>query len=239
MQFWELTIPVILKRDLSLKDMNEQLSKVINKTLLLDERLKEFHALNTFKLYVFSGLYPINKEGYKKGNMYSFKFRCMDRTFALKIKNLLKMVENDLIQVIAVELESNAHKPIQALYTLTPSVAVFTPENKKPRHWTKEDFSLDELRIRIHVNAKKKYELWTGEELEADVDFVERIEQINQKVIVLNYKKPGKLLTNKFRIQVKQDSLSQKLAFMVMGSGLLEKNSLGLGFCTYGRQRGE
>lgn len=235
MQLWELTIPILLKKELSMKNMYFELSKVINKTMLLDDKLKEFHKLNTFKMYVFSGLFPVSKQGYKKGNMYFFKFRTVDRTFALKMKNLLKTVPNELFDVVTLSLESKKQEPLKGLYTLTPSIAVFTPENSKSRHWTKEDFTLEEIITRMNVNAIKKYKAWTGEEVDEDHKFIESVEQLNEKVIVLDYKSTGKLLTNKFRIQVKEDKLSQALAFMVMGTGLLEKNSLGLGFCTYAK----
>lgn len=233
--FWQLTIPVILKKDLIFKNMNEELSKAINKAMLLSDDFKKFHETNVFKYYVFSGLYPVTKEGYKKGNMYSFTFRCLNRTFALQMKNFIKKSKNDLYDVVTVSIESREQFNINELYTVTPTIAVFTENNKKPKHWTKEEFSIEQLKERINSNTQKKYILWQDEEIDKTHNFIENIEQVNNKVIILNYKHPGKLFTNKFRIKVKQDKLSQKLAFMILGTGLLEKNSLGLGYCTIGK----
>lgn len=232
MDYWQLTIPVILSKEVTFKDMHKEISDVINKAMLMDESLKNFHELNAFKLYVFSGFYPVNKAGYKKGEMYSFLFRCLDRTFALKMKNLIKVVQNDLFKVVAIEIESKEQSPISELYTVTPTIAVFTEENKKPRHWTNSDFDIGKLKDRMNSNAQKKYSLWMDKEIDRQHSFIEDIVQVNEKVIVLNYKNSGKLLTNKFKIKVKQDKLSQEIAFMILATGLLEKNSLGLGFCT-------
>lgn len=233
MRLWELTIPVIMKRDLNQEDVNEELSKVINNALLQDDKLKEYHELNAYKYYVFSGLYPVYKV-FKLGNMYSFKFRSVDRILTMKIKSLLKITENDLFNVVTISMESKDIDNIRGLYTVTPAIAVFTNEGEKPRHWLKDDYTLDELKLRINSNAIKKYKLWYNDETINDWDFIESIEQVNSKPIALNYKK-GKLLTNKFKIKVKNDETSQKLAFMVMAAGLLEKNSLGLGFCTFAK----
>lgn len=232
-KFWELTIPIILKRDIGQKDVNEEISKVINKVLLNDERLREYHELNTFKFYVYSGLYPVLKE-FKAGSMYSFKFRCLDKNFALKFKSLIRITINDLFQVVTVSMDCKNINSINGLYTVTPAIAVFTDEGEKPKHWTKEDYSLEKLITRINMNAIKKYNLWYSDKLITDWNFIECIKQVNNNVIVLNYKN-GKLLTNKFKIKVKKDEISQKLSFIVMAAGLLEKNSLGLGFCTFAR----
>lgn len=227
MKLYELTIAVILKRDIEFKNMNEEISKVINKSFLKDDKLKEFHETNTFKMYSFSGFQPIEMKGYKKGNMYSFKLRSMDRIFAMTMKNFIKATNNDFFDVVTIGLESIAYRHINELYTLTPSISVI----EKNRHWIKDDFDVELIRDRINSNIQRKYKMWFGEELDFNHDLIDTLELKNKKAIVLNYK-GGKLLTNKFKITIKEDEVSQKLAFMILATGLLEKNSLGLGFCT-------
>lgn len=227
MLFYELTIVGVLKKDIEFKNMNEELSKIINKAFLNDEKLKEFHELNTFKMYVFSGFQPIEINGYKKGNMYSFKLRSMDRVFALNMRHHIKNTENDLLDIVTIGFESISYRPINELYTLTPCISVI--ENRK--HWINSDYEIDLIKDRINSNIQRKYKMWFGEEIDKDHDFIDSIEQKNNSVIVLNYKE-GKLLTNKFKITIKKDEISQRLAFLILGTGLLEKNSLGLGFCT-------
>ena len=230
MTYYQLKISCVLKQDLDFKNMFEELSKIINKSLLEDKKLKELHELNTFKMYVFDGLYPASKEGYKKFNLYGFNIKTVDRNLAFKLNSLLKKTENDLINIISVVLETKDTGKIEALYTVTPAISVI----KSGSHWTKEDYPIELLIDRINSNAKKKYTYWFDEDIDEEHNFIESIEQANRKVIVLPYK-DGVLLTNKFKIKVKGDEISQQLAGMVFTTGLLEKNALGLGYCTIAR----
>jgi len=43
------------------------------------------------------------------------------------------------------------------------------------------------------------------------------------------------IFSNKFKIYFASDEISQKLAFLAFGVGILEKNSLGFGFLTKGK----
>jgi len=229
MLYYELTINCILKKDLGFKESLEELSKVINKTFLLDKNLKKLHKMNTFKMYSFDDLYPVTREGYKKGNSYGFHIKTIDRVFALKMENLLKKTNNDLIDITDVNIKLLNTGKIKELYTVTPVISVI----RNGRHWTKNDYPLDLLIERINKNAAEKYNYWfnSNDEIEPDYNFIEDIKQINDKVIVLTYKK-GIFLTNKFKLKVKEDDISQKLAEIVFICGLLEKNSLGMGYCT-------
>lgn len=230
MIYYKLKVSCVLKQDLEFKNMFEELSKFINLVFLMDKNLKDLHGINTFKMYSFDGLYPATKEGYKKFNLYGFHLKTIDRTFALKMNSLLRRTESDLLNIISVEMESLNTGNIKELYTVTPCISVID----KNKHWTNNDYPIDILIDRINSNAMKKYEHWFGEEVGREVDFIKDIEQVNNTPIVLPYKK-GILLTNKFKIKVKEDKESQKLARMAFITGLLEKNSLGLGYCTIGK----
>jgi len=65
---------------------------------------------------------------------------------------------------------------------------------------------------------------------EPDDNFIEFIQQTNFKPIKVVYKNTS-LIGNKMIIGVKSDEISQKLAFTILGAGLLEKNSIGMGYC--------
>ena len=230
MDYYQLKISCVLKQDLDFKNMFEELSKVINKSLLKDKDLKKLHEINTFKMYVFDGLYPANKKGYKKFNLYGFNIKTIDKALAFKLNSILKKTENDLINIVSVTLETKDTGKIEALYTVTPAISVI----KNGSHWTKEDYPMELLIDRINSNAKKKYAYWFDEQIDEKHNFIENIEQTNKKTIVLPYK-DGVLLTNKFKIKVKEDEISQQLAGIVFTTGLLEKNALGLGYCTIAR----
>lgn len=227
MIYYQLKISCVLKQDLNFKNMFEELSKVINKAFLKDKNLKALHKLNTFKMYVFDGLYPVTKEGYKKFNLYGFNFRTVDKALAFKLNSLLKKTNSDFINIVKIVMETRNTGKLKGLYTVTPAISVI----ESGKHWTNDDYPIELLIERINNNAKRKYSYWFDSEIDREHSFIDDIKQMNKKTIVLPYKN-GVLLTNKFKIKVKEDEVSQKLAGIVYGTGLLEKNSLGLGYCT-------
>lgn len=235
MQYFELKLFIMLKKDLQFKQMNLELSKVINQSMLEDEHLKYLHQLPLYKFYVYSGLYPVNQDvikyGYKANSMYMFDLRTIDQETAVKFKKCLQKSKNDLFEVINVVATAEKQQVVRELYTVTPTIATFTEENRKVRHWTEPEYTLEQIVERINQNAIKKYQEYMQEDVPKGFAFVKEVTHLNKVPIVLDYKNEGKLFTNKFQIKVKDDALSQKIAWFVMGSGVLEKNSLGLGFC--------
>lgn len=230
MRAYELTICIKLKKDLEYRNMFYELSRGINEMFMFDKNLKEFHESNFIKLYTFSGLEPVSKKGYKAGEIYFFKIRTIDRLLSKQFETILKLKRNDIFKVLQIVYNEIEYRKIDELHTLTPSISVI----KNKIHWTKDEYDIDILKQRINSNMIKKMRMFAYEDylinMDENHDFIEKIEQINNKTIVLKYKE-GVLLTNKFKIKVKEDNISQKLAFMALGTGLLEKNSLGLGFC--------
>ena len=58
------------------------------------------------------------------------------------------------------------------------------------------------------------------------------LEFLNEGPIVMEYKNV-KLLGDKVRLQIADNDSAQKLAYMSLGTGLLEMNSRGAGFVNY------
>ncbi len=92
--------------------------------------------------------------------------------------------------------------------------------------------SLSEFEERIKINLIKKYNKFTGEKIEENFDFYTSIEFKNKKPISVNYKNI-KLLGDKLQLNIADDKLSQKIAYMALGTGLGENNSRGLGFVNF------
>lgn len=86
------------------------------------------------------------------------------------------------------------------------------------------------IRKSINSNILKKIKAINGVEEVIDHDMIETIEVKNIKPIASKYKE-SKLIGNKFEIVVKEDELSQLMAYIAMSTGILEKNSLGYGYC--------
>ena len=232
MEYYELTLTVQLAEDLDYTLANDRLGQEISNAMLKDSELIELHGRKGFKHYSFNSFYPVEKDGvYKAGRVYIFKIRSLDQSFIKKIKVLLSSNDAELFKVLSTQPKTVKKNFISNLYTLTP--VIVTIEDGKP--WVKEeDFLL--LQKQLQSNLEKKYNDFFDTEFDknADFSFIQRIELLNRKPMVVKYKRI-KFLGNKFKIWVNEDEKSQKLAFTAMACGLGEKNTIiGAGFCTGG-----
>lgn len=226
MEYYELTLTCYLTKDVIFSEANEIIGNKINKSMLLDESLKENHEKNTYKHYVYNSFYPLeNDKIYKSGRIYVMKLRSLNSTFISKINNLITKTPGDDFRVIAVEHKTIRQKHITELYTVTP--ALITVNNK---YWqVGDDFML--LQDRFQMNLEKKYKTFYGEEINVDHSFIQGIQILNKKPIVLKYKNTH-MSGSKFKIIVNDDELSQKLAFVAEATGIGEKgSSMGMGYC--------
>lgn len=226
MQYYELTSTCYLTKDIVFSEANETIGKKINRSMVLDESLKENHEKNMYKHYVYNSFYPLEiKKTYKSGRIYVMKLRSLDNGFISKMSNLITRTLGDDFKVIAVEQRTIKQRHITELYTVTP--ALITVNN---RYWQIGDnFML--LQDRFQMNLEKKYKAFYGEEINIDHSFIQSIEILNKKPVVLKYKNTH-MLGNKFRITINDDELSQKLAFVAEATGIGEKgSSMGMGYC--------
>ena len=92
--------------------------------------------------------------------------------------------------------------------------------------------SLDEYEKRLRENMIKKYKDYTGEDIREDFPLFSLIEFNNKKPIGVRYKNV-KILSDKITLIIEPDELSQKIAYMAIGVGLLEMNSRGFGYVNY------
>lgn len=222
MNYYELIITLVLQKDMEVSRSYEQLSRMISTAMLHDKALKQLHGQSGIKGYTLCNMYPreIDKV-YKKNRMYAFSIRSLNMEFILKIKAILPHVQPG---IVATQIKTCKYRYISSIKSLTPVVA--TLEN---RSWTKEDGILL-LMQRCHSNAVRKYRELIGEMPDPEENFIEYIELLNNKPIKIPYKN-NSLLGSKVKLGIKSSETAQKLAFTVLGAGLLEKNTLGMGYC--------
>ncbi|WP_132995963.1 CRISPR-associated endoribonuclease Cas6 [Sporanaerobacter acetigenes] len=225
-KYYELINTAYLLNDIYFDEVNEKTGKFINSSMLLDDELANIHESRGYKYYVYDSLYPRESDKiYKKGRVYVFKIRSIDKDLITKIRKTITKTKSEYFQVVSTELKAYDQFFINELYTVTP--VVLTVDN---RFWVKRD-SMELLERRIVENLIKKYKDYYEEEIEVEESFIQGIEIKNYKTIGTKYK-DIRLMGNKLTILVKEDEISQKLAFMALGTGLLEKNSSnGMGFC--------
>lgn len=223
MQYYNIKVAVLLKNDTQAFENYEKISKLISASMLKDQTLKQLHEENRYKNYVFCNLYPIEKDGiYKAGNIYTFQIRTIDFKLGLKIKQVLNNFQNEEFKVIVSDLETSTQRKINTLATLTPAIIT----SDKGDYLINNDMQL--VKERIIANTQKKYNQLYNEKI--DMDFIKSIKQTNNKPIKIPYKNIN-ILGYKFEIEVKDDPISQNLAYLILSVGLLEKNAEGFGFC--------
>lgn len=226
MEYYELINTAYLLNDIYFDEVNEKEGKFINSSMLLDKELANIHKSEGYKYYVYDSLYPRESDKiYKKGRVYVFKIRSIDKDLITKIRKMITKTKSEDFKIVSTELKTYNQFFINELYTVTP--AVLTVDN---RFWVKGD-SIELLQRRIVENLIKKYKDYYEKEIEVKESFIQGIELKNRKPIGLRYKNI-RLMGNKLTVLVNDDEASQKLAFMALGTGLLEKNSSnGMGFC--------
>lgn len=117
-------------------------------------------------------------------------------------------------------------KHIESLHLLTPAVI------KDSRGYWRQYMSAEEYENRIKVNLLKQWNYFEGEKLDEDFNLFYMIEFYNKKPISVEYKNI-KLLGDKFKIYISDDLRAQNLAYMVIGTGILENTSRGFGSANY------
>lgn len=230
MEFYEMTVTLLLQEDIPFTETNEKIGRLISAAMHLDAELAEKHRQTGYKFYSFNNLYPIESDKrYKAGRAYIFTLRSLDRTFINKLKLLLNKVNSSEFKIVSTAVKMQKMRFIEKMTTVTP--AIITVDN---RNWVGGDDVLI-LINRLHANLEKKYRDFYGEELNTIQNFIQKIEILNQKPVVHKYK-AIKMFGNKLRITVNDDEMSQKLAFVGLACGIGEKNSsAGMGFCMEGR----
>lgn len=228
--FFELVLTLHIQEDIPAKCIQEALSRLISAALLRDDRLKLLHEQNCFKMYSYCAPTPIEGDRiYHKGRMYVTHFRTPNISLACAMKAYLPQV-NSSLKVVAAELRQYAKQPIYELKTLTPVIC--TTNN---RCWLPQD-GIGLLSERLQHNAVKKLKLLDKSFAEPTEFFFNAITLLNEKPIVVYYKKTS-LLGHKISIGVNPDEASQSLAFTILATGALEKNSIGFGYIINDRRR--
>ncbi|MEF2966298.1 CRISPR-associated protein Cas6 [Paenibacillus sp. M1] len=227
--FFEMKATVLLKQSKHHLEMPEIIGNWVGRAELKDDELRLHHYDATYKNRVFSQPFPREKDGiYKQGRVYVIVIRSSVENILRRVAEALQLLEDDTyFELLAVSpIQSKRMMHITELTTVTPAIVTV---DSKP--WVPGD-NLELLLNRIHANAEKKYnQLNSSEPIRLDYEFAEGIQVLNQKPIAYCYK-GRKLLGNKVRLLIREDELSQRLAHVVLGSGLSEKNSvLGAGFC--------
>lgn len=223
MKVYNLDIKVYLLNDIYVNKMQETISSVIDLAFSYTQRYIDFHNSIGYKFYCFNGLYPLEQdEIYKEDNIYTFQLRTIDIELAKYLMNKIKDIVTKDIKVLKCDLKIIPKKHIDKIFSVTPILI------KSDKGYWKEHMSLKEFEERIKINLIKKYNKFTGEKIDENFELYKSIEFKNRKPIAVDYK-DIKLLGDKIQLTIADDEMSQKIAYMALGTGLGENNARGSG----------
>lgn len=232
MFYYELSNEIIPKVDIDAKVLHMKLSRYINFSMNQTQFLRDLHNEQKIKLYCYDYLYPIERDGiYKKNRVYKFRLRTPVLEIANNFSKAFLMTQNDEFRIITSNKRKMQFRFVKQIYTITPAICTLGD-----RYWKRgERLSLIEEQIKS--NLYSKYEELFDEEINKEINneesFMSFISITNRKDIVMKFKQ-GNLIANKFDIGINEDEFAQKMAYLIVSTGLLEKNSsMGAGFCNY------
>ena len=240
MKVYEMKLKIKLKKDIFLKDVATHITRFMDMNLSNNTKMYNYHSSKIYKEYTFDGLFPIEEDKiYKKDNEYFFRIRTINQKIANYFLDTLMFFQNKDMEGLTLNIRIVEKKLIEKLYTITP-ILMKTDEGYWQYSMTFEDFEK-----RLKINCLKKYLYFTqknsdlevdkellkklGEDKSDDIDLFTNIKFINKKPITIIYK-GRKLVGDKIELQVANNERAQDIAYMLLGTGLLENCTRGCGF---------
>ena len=227
LKVYQVKIKLYMLKDIPYEDVQSAICRFIDMGFAKNTELLEFHNVNEFKNYCFDSLYPIEMDRvYKKDHIYTITIRTIDKSLAKFFYEALANHYNKDFKGLTSEIKVIPKKRIEKLYCITPAIL------KTEGGYWKNTMALDDFERRLKENLIKKYNTFMDEKIDEDFQLYKSIEFKNLKPIVAKYKNI-KILGDKLNIYIDDDEISQKLAYMCLGTGVLEMNSRGLGFVNF------
>jgi CRISPR-associated endoribonuclease Cas6 len=224
----ELECKVYLLKNIEYKFVQSSITEFIDQALCADDDMRKFHEdSKSFKNYTYSGFMEIeNDKIYKAGNIYEFKIRSTDEKLANYLKSQLPLQYNDAIKGLVCTSRTIPKKFITKLYSVTP---VLVASDKG--YW-KNVMNISEYERLLFENAVKKYNSITDTKIDENFKLYDVLSFTNKKPISTYYK--GKnILCDKLELIIGDNKRSQEIAYMILGTGICNRNSRGYGYMNY------
>jgi CRISPR-associated endoribonuclease Cas6 len=232
MDIYELKIELYLNKEFGYKDFPNFVSKNINYMMYNSLLLRALHEKKGFKPFVVGSLYPAESKDkiYKIDKKYIWTIRSLDKTILEEFLKAYKSSTNLDFTIAGYGVHKLEFKNgIDRVFTITPAVLTV----KASHFWTIEDDILL-IQKRVIANLEKKYFEFFKKRVTAPKDAINFFHLKNQKPIFFNYKN-RLIIANRFEFIFNSDEISQTLAKLSFGVGILEKNTLGFGMVMRGR----
>lgn len=227
MNVYEISILVFLTKSISYINASSEICSFIDDGMSKVPELLEFHEKNMPKNYCFNTFYPLESDRlYKAGKIYTIQLRTIDKKLANFFYTKLVNHHVKSIKGLTATIKIIPQKYIEKIYSISPVVL------KTDDGYWKGKLSLDEFERRLKENIIKKYNSFMNTKINENFQLYTSIEFKNKKPVAINYKN-RKILGDKISINISSDKIAQKLAYMSLGTGLLEMNARGAGYVNY------
>lgn len=224
---YELKVKIYLLENIAYQKIQTAISSYIDRCLSQSQEFLEFHKEKKYKNYVFSNPFPLEKDGvYKEGNVYSVTIRTVEQELAEYLNKILPNTYTNLVKGLTVETRTLPRKTLEKIYTITPAIL------KNDQGYWRKCFSIEEFERRLKENLIKKFEAFTGEMVDRQIELYRQLEFLNRKPIAMEYKNVH-LVGDKICLYIEDNQQVQDIFYFAIGVGILENNSRGYGFCNY------
>jgi len=204
-----------------------EISSFIDLGLGKNEKMLEFHKRRGFKNYVHSGFKELeNDKVYKEGKIYTFSIRCIDEELKDYFIQTLKDVSSQTMKGLVTTVKLIPKLYIEKLYTLTPALI------KLDKGYWKKTIDFSTYENRLFENSVKKAKIVLDQDFDENFVLYNHIELLNHKPILNRFKNIA-LLGDKFELAIADNDKAQNIAYILLGTGILENNSRGYGFVNY------
>jgi CRISPR-associated endoribonuclease Cas6 len=225
---YELECKVYLLKNIEYKYVQSDITAFIDCALCADEEMKKFHEdKKSFKNYTYSCFNEIEADRmYKMGNVYSFKLRTTDEKTANYLKTQLPLQYNDKIKGIVCTSRIIPRRFITKLYSVTPALIA------SDKGYWKNVMNISEYERLLFENAVKKYNSIAETKIDENFKIYDVLSFTN-RVPISTYYKGKKMLCDKLELMIGDDPRSQDIAYMLLGTGICNRNSRGYGYVNY------
>ncbi len=224
---YETKIKIYVMADISANEIRRELTTYIDSGLAGTSQFAALHRENKYKFYCYDSLYPLEKDKvYKKDKIYTLTLRTLDVSLAKHFSEYVVHTHTRKLKGLTAQVRILPRKHIDVIYTLTPAIL------KCDSGYWKDEMTVVQFEERMKGNLIKKWNEFCGEKLEEDFELFTGVEFLSKCPVASEYK-GVRLLGDKVRMHVAENAMAQKLAYLALGTGVLEMNSRGFGFVNY------
>lgn len=227
---FQIDTKIYLMKTIPLNEVYSEISSFVDTVLAKDDDMLELHLSTGYKNYVISGFSELETDKlYKEGKIYTFSIRTVGEELASFFNKKIGDGNTKSIKGLSATVKTIPKRAIKKIYSITP--AIIKLENGG--YW-KGVIEPNQYEKRIIDNSIKKYQEIMETKIDNNYKFYDEIKFLNHRPIGSVYTKKGiTLLGDKLELNIATDETAQNIAYMLLGTGILENNTRCFGYLNY------